>query len=75
MIFCWECKIILDKSKGYEERSREGHLAGCKAKYVREKRRKESKLCKIAEKPADGNEKYRDGWDVDAGFVGTGQEY
>jgi hypothetical protein len=75
VIFCWECKIILNRNKSYEERSRDDHLANCIAKYVRHKRRKEPRLYKVAKRPVDGDEKYRDGWDVDEGFVGTGQEY
>lgn len=78
VLFCWECKIILSRQLGYDHRTRISHLASCKAKYVREKRKKDKKLCKSVEKPQPGDadfENYREGWDVDEGFIGTGKEY
>jgi len=65
----------VDKSKFYDERSRDDHLDNCVAKFVQDMRRREPRLYTVAKRPADGDERYREGWDKDEGFIGTGQEY
>jgi hypothetical protein len=73
--FCWECKVILDCTVTYMTRGTTGHLQDCEAPYIKI-RRSDPRFETIA-KPdwrAEGS-KYREGWDVDEGYVGTGREY
>ncbi|RPA80131.1 hypothetical protein BJ508DRAFT_327627 [Ascobolus immersus RN42] len=73
--FCWECKVILDANVTYMTRGTKGHREGCEAPYVVTRRNDPGfEVVGMPDWRAEGS-KYREGWDVDEGYVGTGGEY
>jgi hypothetical protein len=74
VMWCWECKLIMNTSALYSDRAKTQHTAACTAPVVVAK--KGTSGYKSVSKPVgDGGSRYRAGWDRDEGFIGTGQEY
>ena len=73
VLWCWECKIILNGRVDYSTRGRTLHLSSCKASGAR--RYHHYPGFKSAPKPSDGDPRYVRGWDRDEGFIGTGREH
>jgi hypothetical protein len=64
-IFCWECKIILEGTDRYRTK----HLSSCTSSWVTGCINRRS-----VPKPSLLDIRYREGWDRDPDFVGTGRE-
>jgi len=73
VMWCWECKLIMNREVLYSNRALTLHTAACNAPVVRSKRQLTG--FQSVPKPGPGDGKYRSGWDKDEGFVGTGEEY
>ncbi|KAF7512029.1 hypothetical protein GJ744_002742 [Endocarpon pusillum] len=71
--WCWECKVVLDNSVSYEQRARSQHLSSCTAPYVVSKKGQAGFSSTGMPSVSDG--RYREGWNQDPGFIGTGEEY